>query len=382
MKKILVLHTRYQSFGGEDQSVENEIALLEKFYDVKTLYLSNKIEKKFNDIVTLIFNKNLNFLKELQQSISEFSPDFIYIHNTWFKASVGLFKLLQKYQIPVYVKLHNFRYYCTKSYLLSNHLNGSETCNACGISSKNKNRFNKYFEDSYLKSFIVNRFGKKYYKVLNQRSINIIVLTEFHKKFLTDQGINPEKITVIPNYLPKNDFKKNNNKNDFFIYAGRISSEKGVEKLIESFENSNLQNIKLKIVGVGPQLPFLKNKYLEKNNIEFLGFLENKKVLDLIHKSIAVITATKLYEGQPTILCEASSIGIPSIFPKTGGISEFFPKNYQFSFKQFDYEDLTSKIKGIYKANDQVEIGLNNKRFLDNIVGEKELRNLYKGIFK
>ena len=43
MKKILVLHTRYQSFGGEDQSVENEIALLEKFYDVKTLYLSNKI---------------------------------------------------------------------------------------------------------------------------------------------------------------------------------------------------------------------------------------------------------------------------------------------------------------------------------------------------
>ena len=38
MKKILVLHTKYQSFGGEDQSVENEIALLEKFYDVKTQY--------------------------------------------------------------------------------------------------------------------------------------------------------------------------------------------------------------------------------------------------------------------------------------------------------------------------------------------------------
>ena len=62
--------------------------------------------------------------------------------------------------------------------------------------------------------------------------------------------------------------------------------------------------------------------------------------MQIISKSIAVVTATKLYEGQPTLLCEASGLGVPSIFPDTGGIFEFFPKNYPLSFKKFDHLDL------------------------------------------
>ena len=64
MKKILVLHTKYRSFGGEDQSVENEIKLLEKYFDINKVFLSNKLEKKFNDLITLLFNRNLNLEKK------------------------------------------------------------------------------------------------------------------------------------------------------------------------------------------------------------------------------------------------------------------------------------------------------------------------------
>ena len=56
--------------------------------------------------------------------------------------------------------------------------------------------------------------------------------------------------------------------------------------------------------------------------------MDNKKVLNEIKDAKAIVTATKLLEGQPTLLCEASSLGIPSIFPRTGGISEFFPQSY------------------------------------------------------
>ena len=80
----------------------------------------------------------------------------------------------------------------------------------------------------------------------------------------------------------------------------------------------------------------LKNKY-SKNNIEFLGLIPNKESLKIIENSIAVITATKLYEGQPMLLCEASSLGVPSIFPNFGGISEFFPENNKLAFEQFNY---------------------------------------------
>ena len=87
----------------------------------------------------------------------------------------------------------------------------------------------------------------------------------------------------------------------------------------------------------------LKEKY-KINNIQFLGQLSNKETVDLISKSKAVLSATKLYEGQPTLLCEASLNGKASLFPDSGGINEFLPNDYEFIFEQFNYEDLEKKI--------------------------------------
>ena len=50
-----------------------------------------------------------------------------------------------------------------------------------------------------------------------------------------------------------------------------------------------------------------------------------------------------MYEGQPRLLNEASALGVPSIYPDFGGISEYFPNNYPLSFKQFDYFNANEK---------------------------------------
>ena len=72
MQKILVIHNEYQNFGGEDQSVKNEILLLEKYFDVETLIVDNNIKKPLNDIYSLLFNKNLEFEKKLNDLIKNF----------------------------------------------------------------------------------------------------------------------------------------------------------------------------------------------------------------------------------------------------------------------------------------------------------------------
>ena len=55
-----------------------------------------------------------------------------------------------------------------------------------------------------------------------------------------------------------------------------------------------------------------------------MGFLPNEEVLQYISKSTAVVTATKLYEGHPRLLSEASALGTLSIYPSFGGMDEFF----------------------------------------------------------
>lgn len=378
MEKILIIHNKYRNVGGEDVAVDNEVKFLKKYFQVETLYFENTISNIFFDVLSFIFNSNSNSKKILKKSLYKFNPDYVYVHNTWFKASLSIFQLLEKRNIPTIVKLHNFRYFCTNSYLIKNHTDN--TCLACGSHNSSKNYFNKYFQESYIKSFFVNRYGKKYYKILSNNKIKIIVLTDFHKKFLTEKIDTLKAPVVYRNYInfPDNTSETNNTSSEnFLVYAGRISKEKGVEEVIQAFINQQKLGIKLKIIGDGPQLEYLKKTY-KNQDVHFLGQIDNEIVMNYIKNSVAVITATKLFEGQPTLLSEASSLGIPSIFPKTGGISEFFPKNYDLSFKQFNYQDLEKKIAILLDTNKLKKMGKENNRHIRKLLNEDKLINEFR----
>ena len=120
---------------------------------------------------------------------------------------------------------------------------------------------------------------------------------------------------------------------------------------------------------------------VKKNiKIEFIGEKTNKEVLDIISNSRAVVTATKLYEGQPTLLCEASSLGVPSIFPDTGGVKEFFPDKYQLAFEQFNYEDLKNKLLLLNNKEEIKLIGKQNYQHINEHLNNSKLKKIFKGI--
>lgn len=377
--RVLFVHNEYLEVGGEDIAVKNEIAYLKNYYEVNELVFSNNIKNIKNFIFQIIYfliNKNLKSRKILEKKILEFKPDIIYVHNTWFTASLEVFKILKKYNMNTIIKLHNFRYNCTKSYLAKVHTNNEEVCLACGF-SKTGNVFNKYYNDSFLKSLLVIRYGKKYFKILQDPFFKLAVLTRFHKNFLEEIGFK-NNIYVFPNYLEATEIDKSNSKNGYIVYAGRISSEKGLEELIDTFNELAFENLSLKIIGDGPLAKHLNFS----NNIEYFGRLTNKEVLKVVGNARAVVTCTKLYEGQPNFLCEASMLGIPSIFPRTGGIDEFFPNDYQLSFEQFNYSDLKEKLKLVNDINYSTKVGSENKNYFQNFINKKSLIEMFEIMVK
>lgn len=371
MKKILIIHNNYRQVGGEDIAVENEIEFLDSVYQVETLIFDNNIQNPLLQFLYFVLNRNLQSERKLQEVLKNFQPDIVYIHNTWFKASIGIFRLLQKSNVKVLIKLHNFRYYCTKSWTKKNHLRKKDICEACGFEKYESLFFNKYFQDSFLKSVFMILYGKAYFKILKNNKFKLLVLTDFHRSFLSDLGIDKENIFVYPNYLSHKD-EFNEPGENYIIYAGRISKQKGVEELILSFLEADTHSLKLKIVGDGPTLDILKEKY-KNPKIDFLGLRKNSEVIELIKRSKAVVSATKLYEGQPTLLCEASLLGKPSIFPDFGGIPEFFKNDYPFKFEQYNYQELTKKINDIHSSEDLKEIGKENKIYILSVTDRKKL---------
>lgn len=380
MKKLLLIHNLYRETGGEDVAVKREVEILKKHFQVRTVYFSNDVDNLFKRFTLFFTSKNKRSEKYLSEIIEDFNPDVAYVHNTWFEASISTFDILNKYKVKTILKIHNFRYYCTRTFFHKIHIGNNQYCHACG-QKRNKFRFfNKYFTTSYLKSFMVNLYGKKYFKVLKDYDLKIVVLTMFHQRFLMNLGIAEKKINVLPNLIENNSLKNEYFlESDYLVYAGRISEEKGVEELIQAFLNCNFPDTHLKIIGTGPLLDKLKRNY-ENPSVLFLDQLENSEVLKLISKSKAVVTSTKLFEGQPTLLCEAATLSIPSIFPKSGGIEEFFPTGYPLSFNQFDYEELCKKLLMIEKSEFLRSIGNESKVFFSSNFNEADIVDNLKRI--
>jgi glycosyltransferase involved in cell wall biosynthesis len=342
MKKVLIVNTKYKKYGGEDSNFVEEIKFLKKFYEVDYLNFDNSRRLSIFDFVSFFTLSNLSTNKVLKEKIISFKPDIVYVHNTWFKANLGIFDILKKENIKVVLKIHNFRFACTDTFSASKHFNGKEFCYKCGNKKTRLRIFNKYFENSYTKSFFVILYGKKYLNILREYNLKIIALNEFCKDYLIRKGVNKGK--VFKNYNP---FEISENytysaTSEYVVYAGSLIEQKGVQELLESWKESKV-NLKLLVIGTGKLENELINEYTSKK-IEFLGFLKNEKTIELIKNSRAVITATKMFEGQPRLISEASAYGIPSIYPSFGGLDEYFPKDYRLSFKQFDYRDLVEKI--------------------------------------
>ena len=77
-----------------------------------------------------------------------------------------------------------------------------------------------------------------------------------------------------------------------------------------------------------------------------------------------MVTGTKLFEGQPRVLLEASSYGVPSLYPSFGGMNDFFPQNYLFTFKQYDYDDLFIKMSNF--ENEEL-LNQESQRIIDHV---------------
>tara|TARA_X000000950_G_scaffold183047_1_gene221777 strand:- start:3396 stop:4547 length:1152 start_codon:yes stop_codon:yes gene_type:complete len=354
MKKILVINTKYKYFGGEDANIVEELDILRNNYDVKYLEFNNSGRLNFYDYLSFLTNSNLNSNKLLNETLKNFKPDIAYIHNLWFRAGLKIFDILLKNKIKVVIKIHNYRFDCTKFYLSKNHLNDDEFCLKCGYTSKYRYSFNRYFKESYLKSLTAVRFSKTFINKLSKYSMNVCVLNNFQKNFLNN-NIKNISIKRLPNpiQISENQNISYNVSSDYVVYAGLLTKEKGIDKLLETWDKLEIKNLTLKIIGTGPLENDLKKAY-KSENIKFLGFLENQQSLRYVKNSKAVITATRMYEAQPRLLCEASSFGVPSIYPSFGGMNEYFPEGYDLNFEQYNYKDLEEKI-----------LLLNNKKYLE-----------------
>lgn len=96
-----------------------------------------------------------------------------------------------------------------------------------------------------------------------------------------------------------------------FLFVGRLSAEKRVDRIIEAFRGSGLPGAHLLVVGSGPAAQRLR-VIADDADVEFLGTVPHDALVGLYQKADGLILASE-FEGLPTVALEALASGCPVV---------------------------------------------------------------------
>lgn len=296
----------------------------------------NKIKGAINGLYNVKAKKQL---KDLLKTLDN-KTTVIHVHG-WTKAlSCSIFDIAFKMNFKVVITLHDYFTACPNGGYYNYQLSKicklkplSIECIKCNCDSRNY-MFKLY---RIVRQFIQNKIVK-----LSDKLQYAISISDFSENILKETLGKQVKIEKIYNPIDIDDGENivNFKENNYFLYVGRISKEKGVDLFCDAITDLNLKGI---VVGDGDEKIKLQKQY---NNIQFTGWKNSYEVKEYMKKAKALIFPSRWYETMGLTIVEAQSLGIPSIVSKQCAGSEFI-KDGKNGFTFNDMEDLKVKLKVI-----------------------------------
>ena len=356
---------------------ENINYKLDNFWPAEINYRNLSLSEKFTSVRNFIFN--VDAYSKLSKFIDYVKPDIAHIHLFMGGLSSSILKALKEKNIPIVHSVHDYRLICPAYTLFDRKNMICERCidnkyfrcaiRRCALDRRTSSSIMLSI-DAYYRSNIINPlfFIDKFIFVSNFSKDKHI---EFNESFISNSE-------VLYNFSDIN-YNIENYPKDYFLYFGRISREKGLENIVEVFNELGYQ---LYIVGDGPDLPVLKTK--SKTNIKYYGFKQANELYSLISESKFVILPSIWYENNPLTIIEAFALNKPVIGSAVGGIPELIGSERGFTFSTNNLLEIKEIIKkaAALSINDYLLMQKQVKKFFnDNLSKEqyyKKLLSIYK----
>lgn len=339
--KILYIHTRYLEKGGEDVVYINEKKLMESAGNKTESVLFSNRKYTALKFFLLLFNP-FSFFK-VYRAITKFKPDIIHVHNWYFSASPSIFIAARLKRVPIVLTVHNFRILCPSAVLLSDNK----------IYKHSINRpfplqpvFRKVNRNSYLLTFWLLLSTRLNYLMGTWQAIDkFICLTDDSKKILIKSYLNIKEnhLVVKPNFVEATPLNNLLQRQDYFLYVGRLTEAKGLLVLINAIKNSAYS---LHIIGDGPLKTFVEETCKAHKNIKYFYSQNKEEIIKAMQKSTAVIFPSICHEPFGLVIIEAFSCATPVIASNLGGPGDLVKDGFNgLHFIAGSTNDLAIKIK-------------------------------------
>lgn len=377
--KVLLVHNRYQQRGGEDAVVDAEACLLTsrgivvQRFDADNDAIRGAWAKI--QVSTGQFVVASNMQHRIAKALTEFRPDVVHVHNWFPTISPSIFRQSKAARIPVVHTLHNFRLLCVGATLFRD----GHVCEDCiGSTFRSQGVVHKCYRESTIGSAVGTAGMLAHWAAGTWHHCvdRYIALTEFSRAKLIEGGLPQDKIVVKPNFVDPDPLAGPGDGN-YFLYAGRLTEEKGLRTLIQCWKNAP-DLPPLCIVGEGPLRDEVSQAAATLPNLRWLGLKTSEEVVWLMARAKAIICPSLWYEGMPRVVIESLAVGTPVVASRIGGYPEMIVDGESGAlFAPGDADALLNRIRELEGREAFLDMRPKARnRFLADYTGERNFSRL------
>lgn len=312
--RVLVVHNRYRTPGGEDAVVDAEAALLRARGHAVETYIRDNAELErlpaAGAFAQTLWSRRT--AREVARLAASFRPDVIHAHNTFAAVSGSLYWAAARAGVPIVQTLHNFRLLCVQAMLLRD----GRVCEDCVGHLPWRGVAHRCYHDSAAQSAALAAMLATHRALGTYRDkvTRYIALNEFCRAKFVAGGLPEARIAVKPNFVDVPRPPEAPRAGGLFV--GRLAPEKGIATLAAAL--AELPGVTIDVIGTGPERARLEHL----PQVRLLGWLAPDEVYARMRGAAYLLMPSVWYENYPRTLVEAFANALPVIASRIGALAE------------------------------------------------------------
>ena len=349
------------------QYAQNFESEWESYFPSEVCFQTSGWKGKAKALTRILSSKEVR--RKFTSLLDQFKPDVVHLNNIHSQLSPIIGEIAHRRNIKVVWTMHDYKLICPNYKCLHN----GKVCSLC---VKDRNPIHVLKTKCMKGSFAASTMAYLEALVWNANRLErntdcFIAPSHFLADLMIKGGFPSDKINVVPNFINHELPSGLPEKEDYYVYIGRLSEEKGLHTLLQVAESLPYE---LHIVGDGPLKGMLPNC---SSHIQFLGFKNWNQLVPIAQKAKFLVVPSEWYEVFGLSNIEAQCLGTPVLGADIGGIPETIDvPSCGRLFEAGNKIDLEDKIKLMFERS------FNYKRIADVARERFSADNYYKEIIK
>ena len=280
--------------------------------------------------------------RKVRRLIRDTQPDIAYLHNLYNYMSPSPIDECKAQGLPTVLRVPDYYLLCAELHLLSR----GQVCRDC-VGRSPFGALRRRCLKGSLAATAARCFSMWVHRLLRiyEKVDLFITPSAFMRGILIEAGYCEDRVIHLPSFytgaMPQAAPRP---EQDFILYFGRISPEKGIDTLLRAFA---LADPPVRLVLAGSDVDGLRRE-LERlcgdlgisDRVQFVGFKVRHELDELIRDCLFTVVPSRWYDNCPMSVLESFAYGKPVIGSRIGGIPEQVTDDCGMLFEPDDAEGL------------------------------------------